>query len=175
MTLLDPGAVLALPWSFARRVDRTAYVAAGLVFAAIKYAGDAALVGALFGRLWTPLDYLRPVDFFSGGALGAAWTPGLLPLMALWALPFLWVGITLTMRRAMDAGVSPWLAFAFFVPYVNYLCMAAFALLPSQPAVDAPEPPADGCPETHPGTGRTVGLTADAGCECRHRIRREAG
>jgi uncharacterized membrane protein YhaH (DUF805 family) len=147
MKALTLPSVLALPWSFGRGVDRTAYLAAGLVFAAIKYAGDAALVWAFLGRAWTPLDYLGPVDL-AGQAFGPGWVPaGLLPLMALWALPFLWVGITLTMRRAIDAGVSPWLAFAFFVPYVNYVCMAAFALLPSKASAgDAgrPQAPHDG-------------------------------
>ena len=34
----------------------------------------------------------------------------LLPVLALWTLPFLWIGVTLTMRRAENAGRSAWLA-----------------------------------------------------------------
>src|SRR3989442_11978283 len=33
-----------------------------------------------------------------------------------WTLPFLWIGVAMTLRRVVDAGRSPWLALAFFVP-----------------------------------------------------------
>jgi len=54
-----------------------------------------------------------------------------MPALALWTLPFLWAGATLTMRRSLDAGWSAWLALAFFVPYLNYLLMLALCLAPS--------------------------------------------
>jgi hypothetical protein len=31
-------------------------------------------------------------------------TPGAITLLALWSLPFLWIGISMSMRRALDAG-----------------------------------------------------------------------
>src|SRR5256886_11144517 len=49
------------------------------------------------------------------------------------ATPFLWIGVAMTLRRAVDAGRSPWLALAFFVPLVNYVVMLALCRLPTVP------------------------------------------
>ncbi|MGH7645300.1 MAG: hypothetical protein ACREMR_06910, partial [Gemmatimonadales bacterium] len=50
-----------------------------------------------------------------------------------WTLPFLWIGVSMTMRRAIDAGHWAWLCLLFFVPYVNYPLMLALSALPSAP------------------------------------------
>src|SRR5262245_26592305 len=63
------------------------------------------------------------------------------PVLALWILPFLFLGLTLTMRRAIDAGRSPFLAAIFLVPYANYAVIALLSAWPSAPAVDPPEAP----------------------------------
>src|SRR5437879_10228823 len=39
----------------------------------------------------------------------------------------------MTLRRAVDAGRSPWLALTFFVPLFNYLVMLALCALPTVP------------------------------------------
>src|SRR6185503_6147187 len=62
--------------------------------------------------------------------------------MVVWTLPFLWIGATLTLRRALDAGRSPWLVVLFFVPLVNYALMLWLSALPSRPAAAAPPPEA---------------------------------
>jgi hypothetical protein len=57
----------------------------------------------------------------------------------------LWIGVTLTMRRALNAGQSGWWCLLFFVPYFNYPLFGVLAFLPTAPApngVQAP-PPAD--------------------------------
>src|SRR2546425_12769931 len=54
----------------------------------------------------------------------------LLPVLPLWTMPFLWIGVTLTLRRCRDAGLSPWLALGFFVPYANYILMLVLSLVP---------------------------------------------
>ena len=60
------------------------------------------------------------------------------------ALPFLWIGVSMTMRRAADAGASPWIALLFFVPALNFVLMAVLSLLPSASTVEWPveAPPA---------------------------------
>src|SRR5690242_16907000 len=106
-------------WTFDDPVDASAYRRHGLALAAIKFAGDAAIVFAATGRLWTPLGYAHSLaTLFSTTWLGApSW---LLPTLAVWTLPFLWAGVTLTVRRSVDAGWPAWYAFAFFVSYLNY-------------------------------------------------------
>ena len=48
----------------------------------------------------------------------------------------------MSVRRAEDAGVSPWWVVAFFLPGLNYLLMAVLAMLPSaaQPASEVRNP-----------------------------------
>jgi uncharacterized protein YndB with AHSA1/START domain len=63
-------------------------------------------------------------------------------LMAAWALPFLWIGVSMTLRRLLDARRSPWLCLLFFVPFVNWVLMAWLCVAPSRshqplPAEDA--------------------------------------
>src|SRR2546429_3054376 len=38
-----------------------------------------------------------------------------------------WIGVSMTLRRAADAGRSPWWGLLFFVPVVNYAVMAWLA------------------------------------------------
>jgi len=120
-------------WTFEDPVSRRAYLLHGLGLTALKYAGDVGFVAIGAGRLWTPVDYLRAVPFLLDTRLegGAPW---LMPALALWVLPFLWAGVTLTMRRAIDAGWSAWVVLLFFVPLVSYLLMAALAAAPHSPA-----------------------------------------
>ena len=61
--------------------------------------------------------------------------------MVVWTLPFLWIGLSMSVRRAMDAGRSPWIGLLFVAPFVNYVVMAALAVVPSRPA--AVKPPRD--------------------------------
>ena len=108
------------PWllDLSQPIARRAYLTTGLLLALLKYEIDAMLVWAVTRRIWTPLDYLSPLLTHRVDALKAL---GEVPdwlyfAMAAWALPFIWLGLTLTVRRLADAGLSPWLAFLFFVP-----------------------------------------------------------
>jgi uncharacterized membrane protein YhaH (DUF805 family) len=111
-------------------VNRQTYCINGFGLAALKYLGDVALVGITTGQFWKPTDYLHTTHslFFTTLPSAPAW---LIPALAIWTLPFLWIGITLTLRRALDAGLSPWWTMVFFVPFANYLLMVALCLIPS--------------------------------------------
>jgi uncharacterized membrane protein YhaH (DUF805 family) len=113
---------------------------------ALKYALDAALIAQFTGRWWTPLDYLSPLWSTRQHVLqGApAW---LAPVLVVITLPFLWIGVSLTLRRAVNAGLSAWTCLLFFVPGVNYVLMLALCVLPSRPTrarpAGAPPPQVD--------------------------------
>ena len=81
----------------------------------VKYAVDAAAVWLATRQVWSPLDYLLPSMTLREPKLRLfpAW---LIVAMLLWSLPFLWIGACMTVRRALDAGRSPWLVILFFVP-----------------------------------------------------------
>lgn len=119
-------------FSFSGRVDRRTYLTTGVGLMLFKYAVDAAAVWLATGTLWTPLDYLLPVWSLRAQRLGTQhlWLQWLL---VAWALPFLWIGVSMTMRRAVDAGRTPWLSLVFFLPVVNYVTMLVLAALPSAP------------------------------------------
>jgi len=106
---------------------------------AAKYALDASAVWLVTRQFWSPLDYFVPSLGLreTKGKLFPAW---LIVAMVVWTLPFLWIGATMTLRRALDAGRSPWLVVLFFVPLVNYALMLWLSALPSRPAAAAPPP-----------------------------------
>ena len=123
--------LLQLWFGFAQRVDRPTYLVHGAALTALKLAVDVLAVFLVTGKLWKPLDYLAPVLSTKGFLF--ARPEWLLAAMAVWALPFLWIGISMTLRRALDAGVSPWIALLFFVPYMNWALLLALAIAPSRP------------------------------------------
>jgi uncharacterized membrane protein YhaH (DUF805 family) len=127
-------------FGFSGVVDRRRYLFHGAALIAVKYAVDAGVVALATGTPWTPLDYLLPLWSLRAERLGAGqlWLQWVL---VLWALPFLWIGVSMTMRRALDAGRSPWLCLLFFVPVVNYATMLVLCLLPTSPVVRHPVRP----------------------------------
>lgn len=113
-------------------VDRRTYLVNGLVLMALKYGVDAVAVFILAGKFWSPLAYLLPfhslrAETFAGAP---AW---FLPVFVVWTLPFMWIGVAMTLRRAVDAGRSPWLSLLFFVPFLNYALMLVLCALPTVP------------------------------------------
>jgi len=116
-------------------VDRKAYLASGVTLMVVKYFGDVWLVARTTGTHWGPQDYLLHIHSLLALSLPGA-PSWLLAAIALWALPFIWIGVSLTLRRAIDAGLSPWLAVAFFVPFVNFVLMLVLVIAPSSPSVN---------------------------------------
>src|SRR5207245_6130270 len=112
-------------------VGRRAYGRGGAVLMLLKCTVDASLVWAFVGRWWTRLGYLNPVWTLRQQLLRGApdWVA---PSLVVWTLPFLWIGVSLTLRRAVDAGRSPWWCLLFFVPLVNYATMLWLAAQPSR-------------------------------------------
>lgn len=120
-----------LTWfGLSRRVTRGDYLAAGLLLMTLKYVGEVVTFWAFTGMVLTPFDFLNPLLGAREAMLAPAprWLPWLLYL---WTLPFLWVAVSMSIRRAADAGGSPWLGFFVLVPLVNLLLMIALCLWPS--------------------------------------------
>ncbi len=121
-------------------LSRVDYFKLGLSLMALKYAGDMLFVYLALERLWTPGDYVAALLYSPTEVLGSAPT-WLLSVLGVWLLPFLLVGVHLTMRRAIDAGWTPWIAIGFFAPVVNYGLMALLCLVPSARATAGPDQP----------------------------------
>lgn len=97
-----------------------------------KYLADAGVIRLATGVVWTPFDYFDPVWSLRTAALGQGHEL-LAFFLAIWTLPFLWIGVSLSMRRSLDAGRSAWGVIVFFIPFFNYVLMLVLSVLPSRP------------------------------------------
>jgi hypothetical protein len=143
-------------------IDRATYLKAGLSLMLLKYVVDAALIAVFGVVIWTPVDYLLPMISFNAEKIDG-FPLALNIALLVWALPFIWIGVSLSVRRAIDAGIFPGVVVTFFLPFLNYLLMAALALVPSrvrEPAVETPPPPE---PEPRKGIGYSGGVGVVAG------------
>ena len=98
--------VLKLLFGFREPVDRRTYIVAGFSLAALKYVIDYAVVRMAGGDTWTPLAYLTPSLLLRESEMGAAAAPWLPYVMVAYTIPFAWIGLTMSVRRAADAGIA---------------------------------------------------------------------
>ncbi len=112
------------------RVSRRFYLASGLLLAVVKLALDNAVTFIATGHLWSPLAYYLPKEAQFLVPAAPEWSQGALALLA---LPFIWIGTSMSVRRAADAGRSPWLGFLFLVPVVNLVAIVVLSALPTAP------------------------------------------
>jgi uncharacterized membrane protein YhaH (DUF805 family) len=117
-------------------IARTRYLAIGLLLTLIKMGLDYQIATRVFGQPWSPLRYaitgeiggLFSLDdgdqFFYATMLGVA-------------LPFIVVGVILTVQRLRDAGWPVWLAACFFAPIpINIVFFLVLSIIPTRsPAI----------------------------------------
>lgn len=123
--------LLTFLFGLSASVSRTQYLAAGFGLAALKFAIDSVVLYIINEKFWDPLIYLSPlllqrVDFIRPAPEEALW------MMVFYSLPFAWVGLSMSVRRAATAGVSPWIGAGFLLPGLNFLVIAALSILPSR-------------------------------------------
>ena len=122
--------ILTTLFSLRERVSRDFYAKVGITLIIVKYLVDATVVYCVTGVPLLPWAYALGAFYLSNNARLPTWL-GI--VMVVWTLPFLWIGVSLTVRRAADAGRSPWMGLVFFVPFFNYLIMLLLCILPSAP------------------------------------------
>lgn len=112
------------------KVSREQYGLVGVGLMVLKYVVEACVIAVFTSKFYSPLDFVNPLisvrsEFIVGGPdwLGMAWV--------LWTLPFLCIAVGMSMRRAVDAGASPWAGMLVLVPFVNLLVMLYLASIPS--------------------------------------------
>jgi uncharacterized membrane protein YhaH (DUF805 family) len=115
-------------------LGRARYFLAGACLFLLKHALDWG-VASLFGRPWSPFDYfVLPTSLLS--LMTSPFRERAFPALLLTvAVPFIFVGVKLTLRRLRDAGLPSWLVVCFFVPLVNLVFFLLLCLLPGRPAV----------------------------------------
>ncbi|MCI0445615.1 SRPBCC family protein [bacterium] len=109
-------------------IARAEYVFWGVVLFAIKYNIDRLIAYQLFHRKWRVWEYLFPIQV----DLSPQQNWNFLIALLIAALPFVWSGCVLTIKRLRASGLPVWLVVLFFVPIVNLFFFAIIALLPEK-------------------------------------------
>jgi hypothetical protein len=132
---MDMRSLLHLWFGLRTPVKRLPYAMWGSILMVLKYVVDSLVLRSV-GVVWTPLDYLAPLGDERLRSLAA--TPGpVLWGLVIWTLPFVWIGASMTIRRAANAGLEPWTGLVFFFPVINYLVMVWLCFLPQAGAKPA--------------------------------------
>src|ERR1700730_1330893 len=113
-----------------RKVSRKTYALTGLIGFAIKHNIDRFLARDYLPQANGLFNYWAPLG--KAARLMALTYPEkrLLLNLALLSLPFVGVGVSMTLRRLRDAGQPLWLVCLFFVPFLNVAFFALLCFLP---------------------------------------------
>jgi uncharacterized membrane protein YhaH (DUF805 family) len=111
-------------------IGRREYLLTGVALMILKYAVEAGAIYYATGQFYSPLDFFNPLlssrSQFTAGApswSGMAWV--------LWTTAFVWIAITMSVRRSIDVGVSPWAGMLVLVPLLNFIAMLYLASVPT--------------------------------------------
>ena len=120
-------------WRWDGIIERAPYFAAGTALLGAKYFLDREIVRAFTGDTWSVVDLQALGDYVLRRTDPAA-NPKLALTLGLVALPFMWTGFVLTMRRLRSIAAPLALAALFFVPFVKLFLFAVLSLAPSAEA-----------------------------------------
>jgi len=123
-------------WTWNGRVGRARYLVTGLVLLAVKHNIDR-FVAALYGYPWGIFNYWV-FDLQEGIARLKSNNAMFYIVLLLIALPFIWVGTVMTLRRLRDADLPQWLVVLFFLPLINLIFFGILSAVPSSPSSDKP-------------------------------------
>ncbi|HEV8431509.1 MAG TPA: DUF805 domain-containing protein [Pyrinomonadaceae bacterium] len=121
-------------WRWHGRIGRARYFATGFVLLALKHNIDRVLAAA-FGHRWNIFNYWvsdSSTDINALTQLDATFYAALV----LVALPFIWIGTVLTLRRLRDADLPQWLVILFFLPFLNLIFFVILSAIPSSRSRD---------------------------------------
>jgi uncharacterized membrane protein YhaH (DUF805 family) len=141
-------------WRSKGEIDGPAYAILGLFLFLIKSQVDRFVAYRLFHQAWSLWNYIVPVDVSAITTIRADLRPFYLTLVAI-AIPFVYSGIVLTLRRLRAARMPLWLIVLFFVPVIN---LFFFVLLSLVPSLDVPPNNTNEVPRTQPRTTDRLGL-----------------
>jgi len=119
-------------WRPSGTIDRGKYALVGALGFALKHNLDRIVATYGFHRPWSLFNYWVPArDVARIGELRRNEAAFLETMVAL-ALPFVWVGVVLTLKRLRSAKLPPSLVVLFFVPFANLLFFLVLCLWPER-------------------------------------------
>ena len=129
-------------WSWQGTVGRGKYFGIGTTLFAVKHLIDRIVATSVFERPWSLFNYWIIGEPDQIGAVPVDHLKFYATLLA-FALPFIWLGLVLTLRRLRDIGWPLSLVILFFVPFLNLLFFALLSTMPSRERI-AVIPPESG-------------------------------
>src|ERR1700690_2310482 len=119
-------------WRSGGTIDRGTYALVGVIGFALKHNLDRLVAAYGFHRPWGVFNYVEPVrDVARITELGGDEAVFLGTMVAM-ALPFIWVGVVLTLKRLRSASLPPSMVALFFVPFLNLLFFLMLCLVPER-------------------------------------------
>ncbi|MCA8972456.1 MAG: hypothetical protein KDC95_21895, partial [Planctomycetes bacterium] len=138
----------------------------GLALTVLKLSVDAAITWFGQGVVLNPLPFggtalLRQAPSVGYGDSDSGLVPGLLLLA--WAIPFFWIAVNMTVKRARDARWPVSLALMTFVPIANLVTFVVLGSLPSRGRSQSKSAD-DASDVTHGGVFVAPNLIVAGGC-----------
>ena len=125
------GDLFPLWFTMTRQVTRRSYILSGLGLMLFKYVVELVAIQALIGYFYNPVIFLSPLyttrnAIYTNTPFWVAWT------FFFWSLPFLWISVSMSVRRSIAATGSAMLGLGVLLPGINYLVMFALCVLPTR-------------------------------------------
>ena len=124
-------------WRLSGTIDRGPYALVGFVGFAIKHNLDRLLAYYVFGRPWTLFNYWLPLRDATRITSLQTGDATFLATMVLLALPFIWIGTGMTLKRLRSASLPTPLVLLFFIPYFNLLFLLLLCVVPARDSAAA--------------------------------------
>lgn len=119
-------------WRPTGTVDRRTYALVGALGFALKHNLDRIIATLGFHRPWGLFNYWVPMRSIGRITQLSSDDTRFLGTMLLAALPFIWIGVVMTLKRLQSAGLPAWLVALFFVPFANLLFFIVLCLVPER-------------------------------------------
>src|ERR1700744_1394865 len=115
-------------WRWDGTINRKNYVIWGTLLFAMKFNVDRMISSLLFGKSWSIFAYAHAELFDNLSSRIDRLHLGTLLAVS---LPFLWLGVVLTVKRLRAAGLPLSLVVLFVVPVIKFVFFAILCLVPS--------------------------------------------
>ncbi len=129
----DPGYLFRLWFGLKEPVGRLPYILSGFGLMLVKYLCEAAMIFSFTDKFYQPWDFINPLISIRQKYFAPPAPDWLAWFVVLWSLPFLWIAVSMSVRRAVDAGRNAWLGLWVFVPLLNFFMMFYLCSPPSLP------------------------------------------
>jgi hypothetical protein len=135
-------------WTLTGTIGRAQYLFAGLLLFGLKFNVDR-VVANRWNEPWKLYQYWLPDPIL--GTVTAPGNRGFVVTLLLCAVPFILVGVILTLKRLRSAALPLWLVALFFIPFVNLIFFAVLSLVPAREIGVAGSSPPSWLPQSNEG------------------------